>query len=64
MRIVPMVRQDRSETLAEIDDGQDGIFEVADQYSEVTVVEVGQSDCNEKPLAEMAARSQRSAQQL
>ena len=41
MRIVPMVRQDRSETLAEIDDGQDGIFEVADQYSEVTVVEVG-----------------------
>ena len=64
MRIVPMVRQDRSETLAEIDDGQDGIFEVADQYSEVTVVEVGQSDRNEKPLAEMAARSQRSAQQL
>lgn len=64
MRIVPMVRQDRSETLAEIDDEQDGIFEVADQYSEVTVVEVGQSDRNEKPLAEMAARSQQGAQQL
>ena len=64
MRIVPMVRQDRSETLAEIDDGQDEIFEVADQHSEVTVVEVGQSDRNEKPLAEMAARLPRSAQQL
>ena len=64
MRIVPMVRQDRSETLAKIDNGKGGVFEVADQHSEVTEVEVRQSDCNQKPLSEMAARSPRSAQQL
>ncbi|MFL2502206.1 MAG: hypothetical protein ACJ0Q1_04730 [Luminiphilus sp.] len=62
MRIVPTVRQDRSETLADIDDGKDGIFQVADQYSEVTEVELRQSDRNQKPLAETAARSPRDAQ--
>ena len=64
MRIVPMVRQDRSETLAKIDNGKGGVFEVADQHSEVTEVEVRQSDCNQKPLSEMAARSPRAGQQL
>ena len=64
MRIVPMVRQDRPETLAKIDNGKGGVFEVADQHSEVTEVEVRQSDCNQKPLSEMAARSPRAGQQL
>ena len=64
MRIVPMVRRDRSETLAEIDKGKDGNFKVANQYSEAREVEVEQRDRERKPLAEMAARSPRAAQQL